>query len=128
MFGNGSKAFNQPLNFDTSSVTDMRGMFAGARAFNQPLSFDTSSVTDMSSMFEVRPARASRPMSNYSLLHAACTTTAPQYLTPHVIPHVHVHVHVCTHHEPPFDLAVCGWLQPASEFRRVQRHEHEPDV
>ena len=100
----------------------------GAYMFNQPLSFDTSSVTDMSSMFEVRPARASRPMSNYSSLHAACTTTAPQYLTPHVIPHVHVHVHVCTHHEPPFDLAVCGWLQPASEFRRVQRHEHEPDV
>ena len=29
----------------------MRGMFNGASAFNQPLSFNTSRVTDMSSMF-----------------------------------------------------------------------------
>jgi len=29
-----------------------------AKAFNQPLSFDTSSVTDMNRMFAVRPARA----------------------------------------------------------------------
>merc|ERR1711935_575891 len=39
-----AKAFNQPLAFDTSSVTNMYRMFHGARAFNQPLSFDTSSV------------------------------------------------------------------------------------
>ena len=32
-----------------------------ASAFNQPLSFDTSSVTGMSSMFRVRSARALRP-------------------------------------------------------------------
>ena len=38
--------FNSPLNFDTSSVTDMFGMFAYS-AFNQPVSFDTSSVTSM---------------------------------------------------------------------------------
>jgi len=30
----------------------------GASAFNQPVSFDTSKVTDMKQMFEVRFARA----------------------------------------------------------------------
>ena len=44
-------AFNQPLSFDTSSVTNMRYMFFSASAFNQPLSFDTSGVTDMDRMF-----------------------------------------------------------------------------
>ena len=32
-----------------------------ARAFNQPLSFDTSKVTDMGAMFSVRSARALAP-------------------------------------------------------------------
>ena len=32
-----------------------------AKAFNQPLSFDTSKVTDMNRMFEVRSARALAP-------------------------------------------------------------------
>jgi len=32
-----------------------------ASAFNQPLSFDTSKVTDMTYMFYVRPARALAP-------------------------------------------------------------------
>ena len=31
------------------------------RAFNQPLSFDTSKVTEMYGMFQVRPARALLP-------------------------------------------------------------------
>ena len=44
---NSASAFNQPLSFDTPSVTDMSYMFKRAFAFNQPLSFDTSSVTDM---------------------------------------------------------------------------------
>ena len=52
--GASGSAFNQPLSFDTSSVTDMSYMFYVASAFNQPLSFDTSSVTDMSYMFYVR--------------------------------------------------------------------------
>ena len=29
--------FNQPLDWDVSSVTDMSGMFKNAHAFNQPL-------------------------------------------------------------------------------------------
>ena len=41
-----------------------------ARAFNQPLSFDTSSVTDMSNMFTVRSALARPPLRIQAL---ACT-------------------------------------------------------
>merc|ERR1719424_1912846 len=48
----GMDNFNQPLSFDTSSVTDMFGMFQYAYKFNQPLSFDTSSVTSMTEMFK----------------------------------------------------------------------------
>merc|ERR1711935_1196911 len=47
-----ASAFNQPLNFDTSSVTTMQGMFKKASVFNQPLSFDTSSATHMGQMFQ----------------------------------------------------------------------------
>jgi len=48
-----AKAFNQDLStFNTAAVTDMSYMFHGAAAFNQPLpSFDTSAVTDMNGMF-----------------------------------------------------------------------------
>merc|ERR1740117_2813479 len=46
-----ASAFNQPLSFDTSSVTSMLDTFKEASAFNQPLSFDTSSVTNMHDMF-----------------------------------------------------------------------------
>ena len=42
----------------------MSHMFMSADAFNQPLSFDTSSVTSMSYMFAVRAARAVPPVSN----------------------------------------------------------------
>jgi len=44
-------AFNQPLAWDTLSVTFMGVVFYNAVAFNQPLVWDTSSVTDMNSMF-----------------------------------------------------------------------------
>ena len=51
--------FNVDISsWDVSRVTDMRNMFNYASAFNQPLSFDTSSVTDMGFMFQVRSARA----------------------------------------------------------------------
>ena len=57
----GALSFNQPLSFDTSSVTSMYAMFNGAAWFNQPLSFDTSSVTDMEAMFYVRSAAPALP-------------------------------------------------------------------
>ena len=53
----GASAFNQPLSFDTSSVTNMQSMFQSS-AFNQPLSFDTSRVTNMYYMFLVRSTSA----------------------------------------------------------------------
>ena len=59
-----------------------------APAFNQPLSFDMSSVTDMSQMFYVRLCRAQRPAGSF--VHAACTATAPtpSRLLPRVSPSV----------------------------------------
>jgi surface protein len=50
IFNNRIPIFNQPLDsWDTSSVTDMSGLFSGASQFNQPLnSWDTSNVTNMS--------------------------------------------------------------------------------
>lgn len=46
--------FNADISkWNTSSVTNMGGMFSGAKSFNQPLdSWNTSSVTDMGEMFE----------------------------------------------------------------------------
>ena len=57
-----------------------------ATAFNQPLSFDMSSVTDMSQMFDVRLCCAQGPAG--SSVHAACTATAPtpSRLPPRVSP------------------------------------------
>ena len=51
----------------------------GANVFNQPLSFDTSSVTNMYQMFIVRSARApaSRLRTWVLCLHAACAASAP---------------------------------------------------
>ena len=43
--------FNQPLNWDTSSVTDMSLMFYYCTSFNQNLNWDTSSVINMNGMF-----------------------------------------------------------------------------
>ena len=64
--------FNQPVGFDTSSVTAMEGMFYRAAAFNQPLSFDTSSVFDMYYMFGVCSARALGPSLQLGIPSAMC--------------------------------------------------------
>ena len=42
-----ANSFNQPLDWDTSSVKMMAGTFSGASDFNQPLVWDTSSATTM---------------------------------------------------------------------------------
>ena len=60
----------------------------GANAFNQPLSFDTSSVTDMSSMFSVRPARASPQMSNWSPCASTLLARPPAHALPPFASHV----------------------------------------
>ena len=61
-----------------------------ASAFNQPLSFDTSSVTSMRQMFKVRSARTLPSASTVgaSLLLAPPTTPLhpPACLPPHVVP------------------------------------------
>ena len=50
--GSGVSSINNINSWNTSSVTNMGGMFYGTPSFNQALSFDTSSVTDMSYMFK----------------------------------------------------------------------------
>lgn len=44
--------YNEPLTWDTSSVTDMTGMFAENFYFISDLSFDASSLLKMTSMFQ----------------------------------------------------------------------------
>ena len=38
----GAEAFNQPLDWDMSKVTNMKFTFFDAKAFNQPLAWDTA--------------------------------------------------------------------------------------
>lgn len=45
-------SFNESLSLDTSNVTNMRWMFKDCIKFNSELNFDTRKVNDMSSMFE----------------------------------------------------------------------------
>ena len=94
--------FNQPVGFDTSSVTAMEGMFYRAAAFNQPLSFDTSSVFDMYYMFGVCSARALGPSLQLGL-PSACVPRAspPPTLSPASRPKTRI---VCI----PSDSAVGG--------------------
>jgi hypothetical protein len=47
----GYNDFNEPLHWDTSKVTDMSYMFAKCKEFNQPLTWETSNVTNMIYMF-----------------------------------------------------------------------------
>ena len=66
----------QPAPYRLPPACDPRQF---AKAFNQPLSWDTSSVTDMEHMFDVRSARApaSSLHSRVLYLHAACAAAAP---------------------------------------------------
>ena len=73
-----SKNFNADVSsWDTSGVTNMYQMFWGALAFNQPLSFDTSSVTSMGWMFYVRSSPYPAPnLQSSPPLRLACTAVA----------------------------------------------------
>jgi surface protein len=45
-------SFNQPIAFDTASVTNMSSMFSECIHFNQMVDLDTSNVVDMAHMFD----------------------------------------------------------------------------
>ncbi len=52
MLFTGATSFDQPLNWDTSKVTNMEGMFDKATAFNQAIgNWKISNVNNMGSMF-----------------------------------------------------------------------------
>eukprot|EP00964_Phaeocystis_antarctica_P068690 scaffold41628_cov49-Phaeocystis_antarctica.AAC.2 len=64
-------------------------MFYGASAFNQPLSFDTSSVTTMKYMFYVRSCPCPAPnLQTSPPLRPACTVIEPSALPPPPGPHL----------------------------------------
>ena len=97
-----------------------------ASAFNQPLSFDTSSVTDMTGMFAVRSTRALAPSLQLYFswafpVHAACAAATSR--NPRLPAHTSSRI-AC----PPSDLAGRVGVQPAPELRHLQPHEHVPDV
>ena len=94
----GSMAFNQPLILDTSSVTDMNGMFRGTRAFNQPLTLDTSSVTNMQAMFgynngfnqslSLDTSRVTDMSEMFAVCSCARLIPAQQFCVPTADPHL----------------------------------------
>jgi len=101
-----ASAFNQPLSFDTSSVTTMGYMFHSASVLNQPLSFDTSSVTTMYGMFRVRSSPCPAPnLQSSPPLHATCTAVARRLPPPGP--------HLAPHRYPPLDSR-----QSASAFNQ----------
>ena len=98
-----------------------------ASAFNQPLSFDTSSVTNMQHMFYVRsslcPAPNSAPICSRALspLHAAPSPAVSRLLARTLAPQ-----RACT---PSFRFsAVRVGVQPAAELQHLQRQNHERHV
>eukprot|EP00964_Phaeocystis_antarctica_P032960 scaffold18676_cov52-Phaeocystis_antarctica.AAC.3 len=95
----------------------------GAVAFNQPLSFDTSSVTNMDGMFWVRSSPC--PAPNLQSRALPCTLLAPRSPAASRLPTRTLAPHrMC----PPFDSAGRVGVQPAAELRHLQRHDHGPHV
>jgi len=85
-----------------------------AGAFNQPLSFDTSSVTTMAYMFVVRSARAPHRLVTLRTLAHTLLAPAPSHtLAP---PSPRAADLVC----PPFGWAGGVCVQPAAELRHIQ--------
>ena len=73
-----------------------------AKAFNQPLSFDTSSVTDMRYMFQVRSVHAlARPAFTARPSRRACRSRRRRATAPRLLAHTSLRIV-----RPPFDSAV----------------------
>eukprot|EP00964_Phaeocystis_antarctica_P155966 scaffold125415_cov48-Phaeocystis_antarctica.AAC.3 len=99
-----------------------------AYAFNQPLSFDTSSVTAMNQMFYVRSARALTPSLESGLpcmplapppSHTLTPPHTPSRLPARTLPRI-----VC----PPLASAGRVGVQPAAQLRHIQRDNDEQHV
>eukprot|EP00964_Phaeocystis_antarctica_P036686 scaffold20948_cov51-Phaeocystis_antarctica.AAC.2 len=86
-----------------------------AYAFNQPLSFDTTSVTDMNRMFEVRSAPC--PAPNLQSCPALYTLRAPRSPPP---PSASWPAKLVPHRMPSFRLSVGrDGVQPAAELQHL---------
>ena len=93
-----------------------------ASAFNQPLSLDTSSVTNMFGMFQVRFTRALPSASTVgAFLHAVCAAAAA--LAPSRLS-ARTSFLLCF----PFHSAERVGVQPVAELGHVQRHDHVSHV
>ena len=87
-----------------------------ASSFNQPVNFDTSSVTNMYGMFYVRSPRV--PCPNPSSQVSACAPLAAPLR--HVLASAPSGPHLAPHRTcPPYDSAGGGKVQPAADLRHV---------
>jgi len=59
-------SFNQPLHFDTSSVTNMNYMFSGCTSFNQPLHFVIDNANNIHNIYTNTPIQALLNKYNYN--------------------------------------------------------------
>jgi hypothetical protein len=84
-----------------------------AYAFNQPLSFDTSKVTDIGGMFTVRSARALAPTKALSRAFPRACRLRRRRL--HALPPPGPQPRPASH-APPFDSAGRARVQPAAEL------------
>ena len=104
-------------HWGVSAITDMSELFKDMASFNADISgWNTAGVTDMSHMFEVCSARASAPtwIQRLALLHLSSPRHDPLCSWP---------PHLTTPPVHPRTVG-CGCVQPAAEFRHVQRHHH----
>ena len=66
-----AESFNQPLNWNVSNVTSMWRMFHQAKSFNQPLNkWNVSNVTNMRDMFAY--CSFNQPLNNWDVSTVEC--------------------------------------------------------